>query len=297
MNYIEQERKPEVLGFGSCTLAVILHAVFFALLYFAGQLSLREDKVIIPIDLSVVMQENLDGDENEPPPIPEITPEPEPPKPPEPEPPKPEPPKPEPPKPEPPKPEPPKPDPPKPPDPPPAVEREPVKTNKVAEVKPPEKTAAELRAERIARMRASAKDIPNPPKPRATNGRTGPKTLSDAEIAKLMALGYRPGTEESIATDEITRCVSLVKMALEEKQALLRPEMGREGKVTLSIRFDRTGRVRNPALTGSSGDAKTDAAALRIVRSLDTVRGLSRSFLDEFSKSPLTIEYSMSKRR
>lgn len=290
MNYIDEERKPEVLGAGSCTLAVVLHLVFFALLFLAGELRFHEDKIVIPIDLTVVMQENLDGAEDEPPPIPEIKPEPEPPKPPEPEPEPPKPPEPEPPK-------PPEPEPPKPVEPPPAVVKEPVKTNKVVEVKRPEKTAAELRAERIARMRASATDIKNPPKPRSTNGKTGPKTMSDAEIAKMLALGYRPGASESIATDEMTRCVSLVKMALEEKQDLIRPEMGREGKVILSIRFDRTGRVLKPSLTGSCGDPKTDAAALRIVRSLDVVRGLSSSFLDEFSKAPLTIEYTMSKRR
>lgn len=292
MNYIDEERKPDVFGPGSVLLAALLHALFFGVLYFGGQFSFREDKVIIPIDLTVVMQENLDGDENEPPPVPDVKPpepEPEPPKPPEPKPPEPKPPEPE---------------PPKPVDPPPAVEHDPpVKTNEVAEVKPPEppkKTAAELRAERLAAMVARTTklpDMPKPPKPRATNGKTGPKTLSDEEIAKLLALGYRPGTEEVIATDEMTRCVSLVKMALEEKQDLLHPEMGAEGKVHLTIRFDRTGRVRNPSLTQSCGDAKTDAAALRIVRSLDTIRGLSSAFLDEFSKNPLTIEYTMSKRR
>ena len=145
-------------------------------------------------------------------------------------------------------------------------------------------------------MLASAKDVKTP-KPRATNGRTGPKTLSDAEIAKMLALGYRPGANESIATDEMTRCVSLVKMALEDAQERIRPEMGAPGKVLLTIRFDRAGRVVKPSLSGSCGDAKTDAAALRIVRAVDAVRGLSSAFLDEFTKSPLTIEYSMSTSR
>lgn len=81
--------KPSVLGVRSIGLAIVGHVAAFLLLYFFALLHLKPAESVIPIDLTIVVNENLDGEENEPPPLskPEPEPEPEPPKPPEPPPP------------------------------------------------------------------------------------------------------------------------------------------------------------------------------------------------------------------
>ncbi len=291
--YIDEERKPEALSTSNFVIALVLHLGFFALLWALGQMAFREKEVVIPIDLTVVVEENLDGKENEPPPLEQ--PKPEPPKPPEPKPePKPEPPKPPEPKPE-----------PKPEKEPESVEKIPVKTNVVKKVeKPkevakskepekPKKTAKELREERLAKMRKSATDNPKtPPKP-VRDGRTGKKTLSDAEIARLLALGYKPGTTEQLAPNEESMCLGFLKRAIDEKWAQLSPQIGRAGTVRISIRFDRSGRIAASSLAKSCGDATSDAAAMRVVRSLGLVRGLTTDFLEKYSRDTITIRYKV----
>ena len=199
--------RPKVLSTRNLMIALALHVgcfvVFWLYSAFNGLFDKKEE--IIPIDLTVVVNENLDGKENEPPPL--KNPEPEKPKP-----------KPKPqPKPKVKEPEKPK-------------ELEKIVTNIVAKVdkkeekakekakakekepkKPaePKKTAKELREERMKKMRESAKTVNKPVKVVVPNakqsgdGRTGPKTLSDAEIQKLLNAGYKPGTSEQIATSEL----------------------------------------------------------------------------------------------
>lgn len=285
--YIDEEQKPEPMSATNLAVAVVLHGLFFALLWFAGQLHFREKEIVIPMDLTVVVQENLDGKENEPPPL----------KPPEPEPPKPKPPEPKPPKP---------PDP-KPPEPKPveAVEQIHEKTNVVKKVEekkpaPPAKTAAELRAERLAEMRKQAKDVkdrPKPPKPPEPDGKTGRKTLSDAEIARLLAQGYKPGATEQLAPNEESMCLGFLKNAIDAKWREMSPQVGRPGTVLISIRFDKSGRIAASALAKSCGDATTDAAAMRVVGSVGSVRSLTHSFLERYSKESITIRYEVSSSR
>ena len=92
-------RRPEVLSGRSFALALVLHLAAFAVFWIVAACHGLFDKkeTIIPIDLTVVVNENLDGKENEPPPL--VNPTPQPPPPPKPKPrPKPEPKKPDPPK-------------------------------------------------------------------------------------------------------------------------------------------------------------------------------------------------------
>ncbi|MBP5791841.1 MAG: energy transducer TonB [Kiritimatiellae bacterium] len=294
MTYIDEDKKPEVMGAGNFIAAVVIHLLFFAVLFVMGNFSFADDEVVIPIDLTVVVKENLDGNEDEPPPLEdpaESEPEPEPPKP-EPEQPKPEPPPPpqesvipvEEKKPEPPKKVEPKPEPPK------KVEPKP---------EPPKKTAAQLREEKLKKMRESAKDVERPkppkekPKPPQPNGKTGPKRLTDEEIKRLLNQGYKPGTTEQIAPNEESRCLGLVKLGMDEKWREISPQIGKEGVVKISIRFDKGGRIVSSAIKASCGDSVSDAAALKVVRSVGSVRGLSSMFLDKYSKESITLLYSV----
>ena len=283
MYYIDEEKRPEALSATNFMLAVAVHLLFFAALWFAGQMAFREREVVIPMELTVVPVENLDGEESKPPPLKE----PEPPRPPEPTPPEPAPaPVPEPrpqdaveqvpekPKP----PEPPK--PPKEPDPP----------------KPPEPTPDEKRQDRQKRleeMRNSAKDLKTPPKPptRQDNGRTGRKTLSDKEIERLMNMGARPGAVENVTANEESVCLGALKRAIDVRWREVAPQIGKPGEVHLSIRFDSSRRVASCKLAKSSGDAATDAAAMKVVGGLGVVSGITKAFAEKYGNSPITIRY------
>ena len=167
----EPQQRPKVLDSRIVFAVFIAHIAFFVGLWIIAwikDLWPVKPEEIIPIDLTVVVVENLDGKPDEPPPVkkPEPTPPPQPPKPK----PKPTPKEPEKPK-----------------------ELEKIVTNIVEKVEkkqekkepePPKKTAKELREEKMKRMREKATDTkrkvespkPTPPQP---NGRTDKKILSD----------------------------------------------------------------------------------------------------------------------
>ena len=288
-------RRPKVLCGGNIVVALVIHAAFFAGLYvfavFHGLFDKPEE--IIPIDLTVVVNENLDGKENEPPPLQ-----------------KPEPPKPKP-KPEPPKPK------PRPKEPEKPKELEKIVTNIVVELdkkvekkpekksekKPeePKKTAKELREERLRKMRESAKtvktkvtiEVKNAP---SGDGRTTKKTLTDAQIRDLLNKGYKPGTSEQLATSEMQRCLSLIQMAIKDKWDKLSPKIGNNGTVLLSVQFNSSGGLVNVRLAKSCGDKLSDNAALSVARSVSSIPGLSDEFISQFRREALTIRYYVSNR-
>ncbi|MGN0855249.1 MAG: energy transducer TonB [Kiritimatiellia bacterium] len=265
--YIDREERPHVFSATTCGVALALHLAFFGLMWALGQIHFTERRTVIPIELTVVPFENLDGAEDEPPPDrpPDPEPEPTPPKPPDPKPPEPEPPKPEP--------------------PPPKVEDvvvpEPVKTNVVKAVETKEKPEKpkETREERMARMRTRAEDVKaaRPPKPPRTNGRTGVQTLSDAEIAKLLQTGYKVGHHESIAADDNQRCLSLIKQAFYDEwerppwKASLRD-------VVLAVDLAENGRVTGYRIVQGSTDARADASVLHAAAAVKRVNGLTHAF-------------------
>lgn len=292
-NIEEREmRKPEVLGARSFGLALALHVVAFLLLYLFAMLHLRPREAVIPIDLTVVVNENLDGEENEPPPLN---------KPPEPQ--KIEPPKPTP-APEPPKVEEkieaveqivekPKPKPKEKP-----KEEKPKEEKKPEPPKPPEKTKEELLKERMEKMRESAKVVKNPPKiivkdQPSGNGKTEKQTMSEAEIRKLLDQGYKPSTTTQLAANDEQHCISLIKMALDSRWRQMSPKIGREGTVQLAIRFDGAGRIVSCQLVKSCGDKMSDTAAYSVVKSISHISGLKPEFLSKFSKEPLKINYKV----
>lgn len=286
----EEDRLPAVISRRTLTVALILHLSVFVVfwLYAACHDLFHKDEEIIPIDLTVVVNENLDGKEDEPPPL----------KKPEPEPPKPKPqPKPKPKVKEPEKPK----------------ELEKIVTNIVAKVekkeekkveKPekkvpekPKKTAKELREERMKKMRESAKqvnkkvtiEVKNRP---SGNGRTTKKTLSDAEIQKLLNMGYKPGTSEQLATSDAQLGYSLIKSAVEDKWEVppwtdtLRP-------MTVRIWFGGGGRVVNYKLEKSSGDAKADRSILSAASRVGAIPGLPPAFIEAYKSKGIPCQFTV----
>ena len=296
MLFDRPEKRPEVLSAKTLGIALAIHLAFFVVFWlfavFHGLFDKKEE--IIPIDLTVVVNENLDGVENEPPPVKNPDPpeekKPEPPKPKE----KPAVKEPEKPK-----------------------ELERIVTNIVAKVdkketkKPekkkvekkepekPKKTKAELRKERLEKMRKSATVNNKPVKievknaRESGNGRTEKKTLSDAEIMKLLNQGYRPGTKTQLAPNMMSHCLSLVQRALDEKWNSLLPSVGSSGTVLLSVRFTSNGGLTDVRLSKSCGDKTSDAAALSVARGVSSIPGLDPEFLVRFRKEALTIRYKV----
>lgn len=294
-------RRPEVLSGRSLALALALHLAAFAVFWIvaACQGLFEKKETIVPIDLTVVVNENLDGKEDEPPPL--VNPTPEPPPPPKPKPrPKPVEKKPEPPK---------------------ALEQ--IVTNVVKTVKkeekkdekreekpkpkkekpkppePPKKTAEERRKERMKRIRDRMKTVNKKvtievkDAKASGDGRTARQTLSPAEIQRRLNAGYRPGTENTLAANEKQRCLSLIQMAIEDKWETLSPKVGRNGTVLLSVQFNSAGGLVNVRLVKGCGDALSDQAALSVARAVTSIRGLSAEFIAEFRREPLTIRYNV----
>jgi protein TonB len=164
---------------------------------------------------------------------------------------------------------------------------------------PPKKSREEILRERMERMRKSATTVKTPivvKNAPSGNGRTEKKTLSDAEIKKLLGQGYRPGKREQLASSERQRCLSLVQMALDSKWREISPPVEREGIVHLSVNFDSAGRMSNCRVVKSCGNAVSDRAALTVASRVGYIAGLSQEFISEFSRSPLTIRYKVEAR-
>lgn len=278
-------KKPEVLGARSVGMAVALHIVAFLLLYLFAMLHLKPRETVIPIDLTVVVNENLDGEENEPPPLNNPPPKVEQPKP-------------------------------TPPPAPPKVEEKIEAVEQIVEKKPekpkekppekpkeekkpdppkPEKTKEQLMQERMERMRNSAKEVKNPPKiivknRPSGNGKTDKQKMSEAEIRKLLNQGYKPGTSTQLAASEEQRCISLIREAFYAKWN--RPPWSADLKeMHLKVRFGDNGRVLGYQLEKRSGDPKADATVLQAAALVSSVPGLSLDFL---TKNPsVTIRFKV----
>ena len=285
-----EKKRPEVLSTKTLIVALLIHMAFFSAFWIFSIVNFKPKEVVIPIDLTVVVNENLDGKENEPPPLEESEPEP----PPEP-----------------------KPEVKVEPPPPPKVEnveavevvKEPEtekksvkKVEKKPEKKPakkpekPKKTKEQLLRERIAKMRKSAttvktpivvKDVPS------GDGRTSRKTRSDAEVRRLLNQGYVPGRSEQLAASEAQRCASLIKMALDRRWSEVSPTIDREGMVVLEAQFTDAGRLVNCRIVKSCGSVISDRAALSVASTVGIVFGLSPEFIASSRKSPVLINYNV----
>lgn len=265
----EYERPPERHSAFNYIMAIAIHAVvILAFAYFAFWTP-KDNEVVIPIELAVVVNENLDGAEDEPPPAtppqPEPEPEPEPPKPPEP--------------------------PPPPPDPIPdnveAVEVKPPDP-KPPEVKPPkvdkkklEEDRKKREAERLEKMRNRAtkvkdKSKPTSPPPR-NNGRTD-KRPKDWE--KYLNAGYKPSNVNSgLDASDNQRCIQLISKAFHDRW--VSPAWTSElREILLSVQFGAGGKVLGYNIIQSSGDPSADRTVLKAASLVHAVRGLSSAFLE-----------------
>lgn len=266
--YIEEERRPEIFNAAYFVAALAVHAILFLTIWLVGISGSDEDKeIVIPMDLMVVVNENLDGVDGEPPPEKPPVADPDPPPP----------------------------DPPKEPPPPPSVEPDvaeavitepekpkPPEPPKPAEPpKPPKKPDPSKKPEmtkeqRMAKMRESTTKIKTPP-PR-NNGRTEKRPPNWAE---LLNAGYKPGAaNRGLDAGEQARCLSLIQQAFLSKWE--RPAWTSSlRKMCLSVQFGPGGKVVGYTLTQSSGDPSADRTVLKAASRVGFVRGLSSTFLEK----------------
>lgn len=278
----EEEKLPAVISRRTLTVALLLHLSVFVVfwLYAACHDLFNKEEEIIPIDLTVVVNENLDGKANEPPPLKKS------------DPPKPKP-KPQP------KPKPKEPEKPK--------ELEKIVTNIVTKVEKkvekkvperPKRTAKELREERMRKMRESAKvvnkkvtiEVRNAKA--SGNGRTARKTLSNAEIQKFLNMGYKPGTSEQLAASDAQLGYSLIKSAVEDKWEVP-PWTDTLKTMTVRIWFGGGGRVVSYKLERSSGDAKADRSILSAASRVRAIPGLPPAFIEAYKSKGIPCQFTV----
>jgi len=285
--------RPAVMSGANLGRALVLHVLLFAFFFtyacVKGLFAKTPEPPIQFIDPTVVVNENLDGKEDEPPPLQN----PEEPPPPPPAPPKPVEKKVEKPK-----------------------ELEKIVTNivkkvekpkdekKVEKPKEPEKTKEQIKKEReenrkkrIKEMRDSAKTVKGKTvtitvKAPSGDGRTDKKTLSDAEILKKLNEGYRPGKSTNLAANEEQLGYSLIKRAFEEKwdqppwTDTLKP-------MTIRVWFGAGGRVIRYQLEASSGDARADQSIKSAASRVGVVTALPAAFIDKYKSSGVPIRFTV----
>jgi len=291
--------RPAVMSGRNLARALVLHVLLFVFFYsyawVKGHFDEKPDEDMRWIDPTVVVNENLDGVENEPPPLQD----PEDPPPPPPPPPKPKPAE-------------------KKVEPPKELEKivtnvvkkvekkeekkvekpkEPEKTKEPEKPKEPQKTKEQLRKERIEQMKKSVKivkgktvtikvDAPS------GNGRTDRKTLTDAQIRDLLNKGYRPGPSTNLAANEEQLGYSLIKRAFEEKWDQP-PWTDTMKPMTIRVWFGAGGRVLRYNLEASSGDVRADQSIKSAAARVGAVSALPAAFIDKYRSSGVPIRFTV----
>ena len=273
-------RKPRgPVSWRALGLSLALHLGVFAFFWIMAKVAFSPPDVIIPMDLTVVppwavQTDDPDPDPNPPPPETpaEKTPRPEPPAPPKAE------------------------------KAPPveAVEQVVEKKKEKPKKKEPPKKPVDLRekakfvksAPAAPDLRSKATKIEPPPNVRTYGkGTAADKPMSPEEFLRYMNMGYRIGAKNQIANDEVTRCVSLVAQAI-------RREWDKESfkwhpglqPLQVELQLGPGGRVRGFRIVNGSGDAEVDRTARSALARLDSIPGLSATFLQQFATLPVLME-------
>jgi hypothetical protein len=115
--------------------------------------------------------------------------------------------------------------------------------------------------------------------------------LSAEEIARLLALGARPGEANVIPQDEVQRCFVLVKRALYE--AWVRPSRGDAGPrpAQIELTFGFRGTIAQVRLVSSSGSVILDRSAEAAARAVGQVSGLTARFLRDYPR--VTVDFEL----
>ncbi len=115
--------------------------------------------------------------------------------------------------------------------------------------------------------------------------------MSREKIREMLEKGAKPGVRNTVPEDEMARCALLVKRAMYE--AWEQPGVGDAGPrpTLLDIRLDLTGRVISYRIRQSSGSKYFDQTVLKAAANVMPIRGLSVAFLKQYET--LTVEFKV----
>ena len=171
------------------------------------------------------------------------------------------------------------------------------KKEKTEKKEEPKKTKEELREERIKQMRERAKVVdkttivkePTKPQP---NGRTDKKTLTDAEIAKLLNQGYKPGKSTNLASNAEQLAYSLIKEAFERKWDVP-PWTDTLKPMTIRVWFGGGGRIVAHKIEKSSGDIRADQSLKAAAERVGAIPALAPEFIEKYRKNGVPVQFTV----
>lgn len=117
------------------------------------------------------------------------------------------------------------------------------------------------------------------------------KPMSPEEFMRKMMEGYRIGSRNQIADNEVTRCISLIVAAIrrECERDSFKYHQGMV-PVQLELSFGPGGRITGYRILVGSGDGAMDQLVLRAVGRLGSIGGLSAPFLQQYPRVGVLIE-------
>ena len=248
--------------------SIVFHVGLLGFFWIMGMIVTRKPDVIIPIDMTVVppwaeQTDDPNPDPNPPPPKQEELPKPTPPPPEV-----------------------------KPPDP--KVEAVEKIVGKPKPPKPPEKPKEKRDLRKDAKLiktpipapqpkdlRDKAKKVDPPPNIHKFGAATAKdKPLSPEEFLRLMNQGYRIGSENKIAQNEVQRCLSIIQRVIQAECDKESVNWAGVQSPILDLSFGPGGRLTRYRIHTSSGDANVDRVIMRALSRIGSIPGLSTTFLD-----------------
>ena len=117
---------------------------------------------------------------------------------------------------------------------------------------------------------------------------TTAKALSAEEIKKLLNAGAKPGVKNQVPPDETSRCLALIKQALDAVWEQPGGAGGSSRPVVLDIRLETNGRIAGYNIRQSSGNPAFDKTVLQAAAICPPIRGLSAGFLQRYDTIPIS---------
>jgi TonB family protein len=114
-------------------------------------------------------------------------------------------------------------------------------------------------------------------------------TLSEEQIRKLLAQGAKAGDHTSIPPDEETRCLAIIRQAVQPIWEQHQPSRDTVGDAVVAIEFKigSGGMVTGRRVLRASGVATLDRAALAAAAKVKRFRGLTASFIRKHPTYPV----------
>ena len=130
---------------------------------------------------------------------------------------------------------------------------------------------------------------PTKPQP---NGRTDRKILTDAEIAKLLNQGYKPGRSTNLASSAEQLAYSLIKQEFERKWDVP-PWTDTLKPMTIRVWFGPGGKIVNKKIEKSSGDIRADQSLKAAAERVGAIPALAPEFIKKYRKSGVPLQFTV----